>query len=210
MRMTLDSLRQLVAFPRRFFFRETARPQTLLENFDSPVKDVPVRCRVQPPAPEPPPRVAGRPMSPSLAKAIELVSSNDNITPQDLAKEIGVSKDYARTLIKRAKSKLSERTPKLVSTLSHVVEEKGPVPAFEVSDAVDELRRSLHQTQAQVEQLLQAPALPRTSLNANRRANVLRLQQKGRPAQEIARELGINLGEVEFILKVNRLVVEHY
>ncbi len=139
---------------------------------------------VQPQAESPKP--VGRPASRSLSQTIELLTASPELSSSELADRIDVSRDYARTLLKRARGKLSivVRKPPRQSTL-------------------DELRQSLDEVREQVRQLAADPPPIRRNLHLNNRAAILNLRQQGVATEDIARDLGINLGEVEFVLKVD-------
>jgi hypothetical protein len=226
-----ELIRYIIALVRRFFCGEpvvtisTAQPRPWappekLPAVEKPVVTVPAQAKS---SPSPPPgKSAGRSVSPSLAKAIALLVSNPGLTSLELADGAGVSRGYARTLLNKAKASVKasvkERQPipkvakpsivreNVREKRDHVKKDLGP----DMRDAVDELRRSLQETQAELHDLAAAPVVPRTSVNLNKRAKVLHMQQKGRPVQEIAKEMGMNVGEVEFILKVDRLIAEHH
>lgn len=132
-------------------------------------------------------RSAGRSKSPSLLKAIELVQSRPEITAQQVAEEVGVSRDYARVLLKRARARVSGT---------------GSEPSSVLASAEAERR------EPDIHQLAQAPVRVAGNLHLDRRSNVIRLNRKGTPADVIASDLGLSRGEVEFILKVNRLAAE--
>lgn len=126
----------------------------------------------------------GRPVSESLSRTVEKLRTHPDITPAELAEQLKVSRDYARTLLRRARAR---------------IEETAPAPAAPVP--ISRLRRLALEPARQT-----AVALPAQSLNLNRRMQVLRRAQAGESQQAIAAAVGIPAGEVEFILKVDRIL----
>ena len=167
-------------------------------------------------------RPVGRPVSRSLTFAVEQLAMHPEITAAELADRLNVSRDYARTLIKRGRLKLNARTPKLTRvaapvtvpvvapvTTSRLTSVSAPSAAPAIKDTIakdlDELRRVLEDTRAQVRELAAAPPPVRRNLHLNKRAAILNLRQKGNQIEDIAEQLDLNVGEVEFVLKVDRL-----
>lgn len=158
---------------------------------------------------------------PTLLRTMELLAANPQLSPQQLSLEFGVSRDYAALLLKRAEKSLPPRErpqPALtvvapVATIPAAAAPVVPNPEVqELHNSVNELRKSLEAAQVQIQQLaMAAPVLPTTrTFTTGSRASIQRLMLKGRSAGEIASELGIPTGEVEFTMKVDRLIREHH
>ena len=128
----------------------------------------------------------GRPMSSSLLRTLDLLRNRPEVTAREIGNELGVSAAYARTLLKRARAKVTESAP--------------PARNWEdIRARLDEAERSilvLRQTRPDV----------RTSWSLNKRAEVLRLAGSGTPGRDIAAALNIPGGEVEFILKIDQML----
>lgn len=142
---------------------------------------IPVKRVVSEPVPEPsvPASKRGRPISNSMARAIEQLSRNPEVTPAELAQSLHISRDYARTLLRRARTKITEdaAVQKRVATPPRKV-----VPTEALSQAA-------------------APVQP-----VNQRSQILRSVASGDSPADVAVRLGVPVGEVEFILKVDRLL----
>jgi hypothetical protein len=154
------------------------------------------------PQPAAPPQVGsnnkrGRPTSAALVRTIDLVRTRHDITPQEIAKELKVSPSYARTLLRRAQAKASS-VPALVPAVA--------VPRAAIENTVARLEERLADAEQVLGSLRVTPPHARGNWNLNRRAEVLRLADTGTAAGEIAARLAIPAGEVEFILKVNRIL----
>jgi hypothetical protein len=134
----------------------------------------------------------GRPLSPALTKAVELLAANPCITAAEVAASIGVTPSYGRTLMRRARSRVAD------------------APTEPNLSGVQPTLADLHQRLAFAERDLAAvramPVHARASLNLNRRAEVLRLLGGGLAPECVADRLAIPQGEVEFIRKVDRLI----
>jgi DNA-directed RNA polymerase specialized sigma24 family protein len=144
-----------------------------------------------------------------MASTLELLASNPNISAAELARAVGVTQDYARTLLRRARSRTTVPAP-AQAPARHlaVVEAAQPaaIPAAgNVQAELEQLKRSLQDTQELVKQLSLTPVALRKSLTLNRRSHVLRLHMEGNAPEQIAGKLGIPRGEVDFTLKVDRL-----
>ena len=135
---------------------------------------------------------AGRPLSPALKKAVELLAANPSITAAEVAASLGVTASYGRTLMRRARLRVAD------------------APTDPNLSGVQPLLADLNQRLASAERDLAAvramPVHVRASLNLNRRAEVLRLLGGGVAPECVAERLGIPQGEVEFIRKVDRLI----
>ena len=159
-----------------------------------------------PAAPAPPPSVPaatcsgkrGRPASASLLRTLDLLRERPGITSRELAEQLSVSPAYARTLLKRAQSKLPAQPVALALVRETSQEVKNNELAL--------LHARLDETEKSLAALRSTPPQGRGSWNLNRRAEVIRMAGAGMPAGDIAGGLNIARGEVEFILKVDRLL----
>jgi hypothetical protein len=75
-----------------------------------------------------------------------------------------------------------------------------------VDGSLRELSERLAETEKTLSALRSAPVHRRASLNLNRRAEVLRLSEAGEEPSSVAERLGIPAGEVEFVLKIDRIL----
>jgi DNA-binding CsgD family transcriptional regulator len=151
-----------------------------------------------PPRHNPPgPARRSRSLSPSLTKTIDLLRQRPDLTAQDVAAELKLSPSYARTLLRRAQSHVPVAVP-------------GPAPVVAqppVQTTIARLHQRITQTEQALAALHAAPSDMRaTCAGPNRRAEILRLAESGYAAPDIAAKLAIPGGEVEFILKVNRVL----
>ena len=161
------------------------------------------------PAPKP-----ERPAASSLARAVDLVRERPNMTARDLAMELSLTPSYARTLLKRALAKLASEEP-LVPTPEPVAEIAEETVAAPVQLALvagprmpelADLQSRLEQAEKSLAHLCAAPAPVRVALSVNRRAEVVRMAGGGMGTSDIAAVLGIPGGEVDFIVKMHRLL----
>ena len=139
----------------------------------------------------------GRPTSAALLRTIDLVRTRHDITSQEIAKELKVSPSYARTLLRRAQAKAAS-VPALVPPVA--------APRAGIENTVARLEERLADAEQVLGSLRATPPHARGNWNLNRRAEVLRLADTGTAVGEIAATLAIPAGEVEFILKVNRIL----
>jgi hypothetical protein len=175
--------------------------------FDTPVPaPAPVEEQVLSPAPAVknlPKKTAaprrGRPVSASLEKAVELVARNPQTTPAELAQKLSVSRDYGRTLLRRARARIEQDGRAAAAAIQPVKKRPTAVPALPASATEPKSEPESFPS-------LSIP-FPR-SINLNRRVQVLRLAAQGQTMQSIAMEVGIPTGEVEFVLKMDRLLRE--
>jgi len=180
-------------------------------------------------------RKRGRPISDSLARTLEVLAANPEISPADLASRLRLSPSYARTLLRRARNRVPEpaakpaRTTRGSNTISmQPVSMQSvsiqPVSIQQVSiqqvepsprtaqpvpapdDPLPGLAERLHQAEVEIRQLRTARPATRVSWDVQRRAEVLRRSLAGESAQYIAADLRIPSGEVAFILKVHQIL----
>lgn len=133
---------------------------------------------VKPPEPV---REAERPRS-----AVAILRDEPNLRPEELAARAGVTLSYARSLIRRQQAK-----PLTASIRPAIVD--GNVARLQ--GQVRELNRRLQQTETR----LQPPT------GQARRTEVLDRSAAGIGGVAIAEELAVAEGEVDFILKIERL-----
>jgi hypothetical protein len=156
-----------------------------------------------PPQPLPPvsaPTRRGRPMSPSLVRTVEFLSTRPDLTAAELAPAVGVSVSYARTLLRRARERSTEPTPHLA-----------PVPAavpMSSPDRFDDIIHRLSSAERDIHELRSRRAGPKGRLDISRRAEVIRRNLAGETSGQIAAALGLPEGEVRFILKIQRLLMK--
>lgn len=150
----------------------------------------------------------------SLQRVVDLLRKRPNLSAREIAGELSLSQDYSRKLLKRAKAQLdsesaaqasakrTQRTASETPVLTMVGSPRPEPPAL----ALAELQARLEATEKSLATLCATPVQSRGTWNLNRRSEVVRLAGNGTGASEIARNLSIPAGEVEFILKVDRLL----
>lgn len=131
-----------------------------------------------------------RPASAALLRTMEMVRQCETVTAAEVAAEIGVTVAYARRLLRQARS--NALAP--ASADVHVI--------------VATLQERIAATEETLARLQYTPPSARASWNLHRRAEVLRLTGTGVAPREIAEALSIPAGEVEFIVKIGRLLGE--
>ena len=138
-----------------------------------------------------------------------MLSENPDITGAEVAKKLKVSQSYARTLIRRAKSR-RETLAAAVPRPAVVAEKPAPVlvpttePAAPGSTAI--LAR-LEVAEEEIARLREHRPAPRGRWDISRRAEVLRRSSQANQPEGIAAALSIPRGEVSFILKVNQVLL---
>lgn len=160
---------------------------------ETPEPPAPAAIPVAVVAPSQPAR-PGRPVSTTLLKAVEAVAAHPNITAPELASLLSISPSYGRTLLRRARAR--QTTPAIQQRLQE------PNPSVTLTD----LNERLTAAEKALAVVRSMPAHARTSLNLNRRAEVLRLLNRGLSSESVAEQLGIAPGEVDFIRKVDRML----
>jgi DNA-binding CsgD family transcriptional regulator len=139
------------------------------------------------------PATPGKAPSSAVNRTMELLARNPDLTAAQLASLLNVSQSYARTLLRRAKMAAPQPGTAAV------------VPAGPDWQAtVRQLAQRLEETESTLERLRSTPATTHPAA-ANRRADVLKLVADGQSSQSIAAALGIPTGEVEFIVKIDRM-----
>jgi hypothetical protein len=124
------------------------------------------------------------------ASAVEILQNEPDLTASDLAERAGVSLAYARSLIRRKQSKVIMAVPRQVGSDGSTSVLQGQIR---------ELARRLEDTENRLARVGASPA------SVSHRSQVLSRGAMGGAVSVIAEELGIPQGEVEFILKVERL-----
>ena len=133
-------------------------------------------------------------VSPAVARAAEVLAARPRITPAELASELRISASYARTLMRRAR-------------LQSAGAPAGPTALPNLDGTLHDLQQRLALAERDLAVVRAMPAQVRTTtLNLNRRAEVLRLLGGGLEPELVAERLAIPQGEVEFIAKVDRMV----
>lgn len=157
---------------------------------EPPRRELPVTPAVTPAYPSPTKSKTG-----TVERAAEALRMNPAINSTELAAILGVSSSYARRLLR----KLREQSPVPTGPVPC-----GTMPLFPNDNVVN--IQDLHQRLMEAEQALEimrsTPPSLRPEWNLNRRSQVLRCAREGMQPEEIAAELRIPSGEVDFILKV--------
>jgi hypothetical protein len=155
-----------------------------------------------------PAKAGGRPVSAALSRTVLLLGSNPQLTAADIVRELGVTKSYARTLLRRAKEKAppaSRQEAPQVLPVVPAVPGAGPVNA-----ALDDLQRRLAQAEQNLQDLSAGPTRNLNGFGRSGRSQVVHLAEKGQSSEEIAQSLGLPRGEVDFILKVERILLKSF
>jgi DNA-directed RNA polymerase specialized sigma24 family protein len=121
--------------------------------------------------------------------AVAILDREPGLTPAELAARAGVTLSYARSLVRRRNAK---RTPAIVR----------PVEA-DASVAV--LQTQVRELVRRVEQAETRGVRATVPLTGVCRSQVIERSAAGVPVNAISEELGIPVGEAEFILKMDRL-----
>jgi hypothetical protein len=175
----------------------------------------PKRSAIPPAAVKPALAKAARPEAASLVRTLELLCERPGLTARDLVQELSLSPSYSRRLLKRAKAKMNAE-PASRPAVGRT-REAAPEPALQLAlvgnskketatQGLAELQARLEQTEKSLATLCATPIQARGAWNLNRRAEVIRMAGEGAAAADIARSLNIPGGEVEFILKVDRML----
>lgn len=154
-------------------------------------------------------RKPGRPLSHSMTKAMEVVAKRPDISAAELAKALKVSSSYARTLLRRARARSADSGPAVqpAALVAMPMPDASAVSASpKLETAVAEIATRLEETERILSALRSTPVQARANWNLNRRSEVVRLNSTGESAADIASRLAIPPGEVEFILKVDRMM----
>jgi phage-related baseplate assembly protein len=84
-----------------------------------------------------------------------------------------------------------------------------------LEDAIQQMRADVEDLKTRLQEaeeragLLVAPTPPRSGLNLSKRTQALRMFHRGESPEQIAAALSIPENEVQLLLKVNRILVEH-
>jgi hypothetical protein len=78
----------------------------------------------------------------------------------------------------------------------------------EVRSTIQRLENDLREVEGQTGMLV-APAPAKSGLNLSKRTQVLRMHRAGEDSAGIAAQLGLPRAEVELLIKVHRMVLEH-
>ncbi len=163
-----------------------------------------------------------RPMPAALRKATDLLTANPNLSTADLAKLLGVSTSYARKLVRRARELapqpecavpnravpdrvVPERTlPERTAAPAPVIIERHAPPA---SDHLPAVLNRLESLEQELQHLRASRPENRSRWDLSRRAEVIRRGVAGEDPSHIAAAMQVPQGEVRFILKVQRLLM---
>ncbi|MGH9627107.1 MAG: hypothetical protein ACRD7E_01905 [Bryobacteraceae bacterium] len=165
----------------------------------------------------------GRPISKSMQAALEMVARNPDVKPAELATSLGITNDYARTLLRRARSRSTSnshgsaegsRSASLkIQGVQAVADTRNPGlenTVQELKSTVDQLRSRLASTEQHVGELSTIPVQVRSGMNLNKRTQILRLHENGNAPDQISSALSVNRGEVDFVLKVHHILVSRF
>jgi hypothetical protein len=119
--------------------------------------------------------------------AVDILRNEPDLDAATLAARAGVTLSYARSLVRRRQAKSGLPPPRIVTP-------DGSVSLLQ--SQVRELSRRVEQTQDRI-------ARPPSSLS--RRTQVLDRQAAGIASKRIAEELEMPIGEVDFIVKIDRI-----
>ena len=139
--------------------------------------------------PEQDPQLQLKPEPTVPLSAVAIFEMEPGLTPAELAARAGVTLSYARSLVRRRNAK---RSPAIVRTVV------GEPSVAVLQTQVRDLARRVEKAETR-ESRTAAP------LAVARRSQVLDRNAAGVPVNIISDELGIPLGEAEFILKMDRL-----
>lgn len=195
-------------------------PVPLPSLWSKPVLPEPEPMDFEPPLPSPAPqRRPGRPLSPAMTGAMTLLAKNPNMTAADLAEALEVSKSYAHKILRRVRERAEAE--KAAARARTTAKRMPPVTAHRAKEPIKPApapARVQTRVPATAPQVIQAEREPaqsalfpsQRSLNLNRRARVLKLHGEGKDPHSIASELGVAPGEVEFILKIQNILVRSF
>ncbi|HYO82246.1 MAG TPA: hypothetical protein VES20_12645 [Bryobacteraceae bacterium] len=143
--------------------------------------------------PPPPARPVLKGKLASTDRAGAAIRANPSISSAELASQLGVSSSYARRLLRKHR----EQPPATAGPVAC------PAPApLAVQLTMEELHNRLSETERALQIMRSAPPALRGDWNLNRRSQVLRSHSTGMKPEQIASELKMPSGEVQFILKV--------
>jgi DNA-directed RNA polymerase specialized sigma24 family protein len=138
-------------------------------------------------------------MSDSMSTALASLERKPDMTPAELAALLSVSRDYARTLLRRARTKLEVAPPAPIPV-------RAPAPVVAKAPQSPNKKKTRRPEVAPQDTLVTFPSAPLQPVSANRRSQVLRLAEHGESPKDVASAVGMPVGEVEFILKVDRML----
>ncbi|MBC8167526.1 MAG: hypothetical protein H7Y20_16855 [Bryobacteraceae bacterium] len=163
---------------------------------------------------EPATQRPGRPPSSSMDHTLRAIKANPSISPAQLAAQLSLSTSYAGTLLRRAKAKAPQPkvTPIKQPARIHAVLAASPAAVSPaqgdpgLQSVVAELTTRLDKTEETLQHLRVSGPKSNVSWDLNRRTDVIRRSLKGETNGGIAHELSIPSGEVDFILKVHKIL----
>jgi DNA-binding CsgD family transcriptional regulator len=146
----------------------------------------------------------GRPVSATLVRTQELLVKRPAISAAELATALKVSPSYARTLLRRAKARTAEPVPpSAISAIAAVAPSHRAEPAVNTT-----ILNRLEAAEREIRDLHSARVPTRSRWDLSRRAEVIRRGVAGESAAEIAANLQMPQGEVRFILKVHKVLLQ--
>jgi hypothetical protein len=140
----------------------------------------------------------GRPMSAALLRTVECLTVRPDVTAAELAPSLGVSVSYARTLLRRARERSSSDPSPVLAP---------PPVAGSGPNCMDEIVHRLVSAEREIDELRSRRAGPKGRWDISCRAEVIRRGLAGETPGQIAAALGIPGGQVRFILKIQRLLM---
>lgn len=158
------------------------------------------------------PVLNARPVSTSMTRTLRALEANPGISAGELAKLLKVSASYAGKLLRKArtseeheplpcaKASLGAARNGALSVLSPTVQDAG------LSSAVAQLTTRLTEAEDVLGRLRRSGPKSKGAMDVNRRADVLRRHERGETPAAIATELEVPVGEVMFILKVQKIL----
>ena len=133
-----------------------------------------------------------------MKAALALLAEDPDINTADAAAKLDITRDYARTLLRRARNRVAHpAAPEIQPSRS---EQDADLRAL-----IQQLSSRLCEAERLLDSLRFVPPASRTGWGSNRRTQVLQLAAAGKDPAAISSELGLPSGEVEFIIKVDRL-----
>lgn len=149
--------------------------------------------------------------SPAVERAQKLLQAHPQLTPAELSQVLQVTPAYARSLLKQAqKHRSTRRTAGRVSGQSSGKSAPLPAPVREavpgLEDTLEKLNRRLSEAEQALLQLRSARNGSSEQLAADRRVEIIRRVLQGESPESVARSLQITPGEVQFTLKIHRIV----
>jgi hypothetical protein len=155
----------------------------------------------------------GRSTEDTLSRTVELLSSNSQVSAGEVAKSLGISASYARSLLRRARTRVTEQKTPVPATTSTVIKTASSTATASSAakssneEALTGILSRLSAAETELSQLRTRPATKDMRWDLTTRSEVLRRHSAGETLQAIAAALGIPQGQVRFILDVNQILL---